>query len=89
MDGSDIKRIVADYAAAALRCKEGGLDGVETVTGGHLIGQFLSPRTNLRSDAFGGSTENRARFGLMVHDAIRKAVGDDWLVGAVAKESKN
>jgi 2,4-dienoyl-CoA reductase-like NADH-dependent reductase (Old Yellow Enzyme family) len=81
MDMSDIKRIVADYAAAALRCKDGGLDGVETVTGGHLIGQFLSPRTNLRSDGFGGSTENRARFGLMVHGAIRKAVGDDWLVG--------
>jgi 2,4-dienoyl-CoA reductase-like NADH-dependent reductase (Old Yellow Enzyme family) len=81
MDMSDIKRIVADYAAAALRCKEGGLDGVETVTGGHLIGQFLSPRTNLRTDGFGGSTENRTRFGLMVHDAIRKAVGDDWLVG--------
>jgi 2,4-dienoyl-CoA reductase-like NADH-dependent reductase (Old Yellow Enzyme family) len=81
MDMSDIKRIVADYAAAALRCKHGGLDGVETVTGGHLIGQFLSPRTNLRSDGFGGSSENRARFGLMVHDAIRKAVGDDWLVG--------
>ena len=81
MDLSDIKRIVADYAAAAVRCKEGGLDGVETVTGGHLIGQFLSPRTNLRSDGFGGSLENRARFGLMVHEAIRKAVGDDWIVG--------
>jgi 2,4-dienoyl-CoA reductase-like NADH-dependent reductase (Old Yellow Enzyme family)/thioredoxin reductase len=81
MDMSDIKRIVADYAAAALRCKEGGLDGIETVTGGHLIGQFLSPRTNLRTDAFGGSSENRARFGLMVHEAIRRAVGDDWLVG--------
>ncbi len=81
MDANDIDRIVADYAAAALRCKDGGLDGVETVTGGHLIGQFLSPRTNLRTDAFGGSTENRARFGLMVHEAIRRAVGDDWLVG--------
>ncbi len=81
MDRHDIDRIVADYAAAALRCKEGGLDGVETVTGGHLIGQFLSPRTNQRTDAFGGSTENRARFGLMVHEAIRKAVGDDFLVG--------
>jgi 2,4-dienoyl-CoA reductase-like NADH-dependent reductase (Old Yellow Enzyme family)/thioredoxin reductase len=81
MDLSDIKRIVADYAAAALRCKDGGLDGVETVTGGHLIGQFLSPRTNLRTDSFGGSSENRARFGLMVHEAIRRAVGDAWLVG--------
>ena len=81
MDAHDIARIVKEYAAAAKRCQEGGLDGVETVTGGHLIGQFFSPRTNRRTDGFGGSTENRARFGLMVHDAIRKAVGDDWLVG--------
>jgi 2,4-dienoyl-CoA reductase-like NADH-dependent reductase (Old Yellow Enzyme family) len=81
MDGADIERIIRDYASAALRCREGGLDGVETVTGGHLIGQFLSPRTNRRKDAFGGSVENRARFGLMAHEAIRKAVGDDMIVG--------
>jgi 2,4-dienoyl-CoA reductase-like NADH-dependent reductase (Old Yellow Enzyme family) len=81
MDRHDIDRIVADYAAAALRCKEGGLDGCETVTGGHLIGQFLSPRTNNRTDGFGGSLENRVRFGLMVHEAIRKSVGDDFIVG--------
>lgn len=81
MDRNDIDRIVADYAAAALRCKEGGLDGCETVTGGHLIGQFLSPRTNRRTDGFGGSLQNRARFGLMVHEAIRRKVGDDYIVG--------
>lgn len=81
MDAHDIARVVKEYAIAARRCQEGGLDGVETVTGGHLIGQFFSPRTNRRTDAFGGSTENRARFGLMVHEAIRRAVGDDWLVG--------
>ena len=81
MDRNDIDRIIADYAAAAVRCKEGGLDGCETVTGGHLIGQFLSPRTNRRTDAFGGSLENRARFGLMVHEAIRSRVGDDYIVG--------
>src|SRR5208283_1699740 len=40
MDAHDIARIVKEYAAAAKRCREGGLDGVETVTGGHLIGQF-------------------------------------------------
>ncbi|TIS55670.1 NADH:flavin oxidoreductase [Mesorhizobium sp.] len=81
MDEADIRRIIRDYASAAVRCREGGLDGVETVTGGHLIGQFLSPRTNKRSDSYGGSVENRARFGLMVHEAIRKAVGDDMIVG--------
>ena len=81
MDLADIQRIIREYAEAAVRCRDGGLDGVETVTGGHLIGQFLSPRTNRRSDGFGGSVENRARFGLMVHEAIRKAVGDDFAVG--------
>lgn len=75
MDDYDIKRIVGEYAGAAVRCIEGGLDGLETVTGGHLIGQFLSPRTNTRSDGYGGSLRNRARFGLMVHEAIRKAIG--------------
>ncbi|TNC09987.1 FAD-dependent oxidoreductase [Methylobacterium terricola] len=81
MDHADIARIIADYAAAARRCAEAGLDGVETVTGGHLIGQFLSPRTNTRTDAYGGSLANRARFGLMVHQAIRAAVGPDFVVG--------
>ena len=81
MDEHDIARVVDDYARAAARCREGGLDGIETLTGAHLIGQFLSPATNHRSDRFGGSVENRCRFGLMVHEAIRKAVGDDFIVG--------
>ena len=81
MDEHDIKRVVEAYAQAALRCKQGGLDGIETFTGAHLIGQFFSPAFNKRTDRFGGSVENRARFGLMVHEAIRERVGDDFLVG--------
>ncbi len=81
IDQADIDRVVADFARAAERCKEGGLDGIETLAGGHLIGQFLSPATNRRTDAYGGSVENRCRFGLQVYEAIRKAVGDDFLVG--------
>ncbi len=81
IDEHDIKRVIADFARAAMRCKEGGLDGIETLAGGHLIGQFLSPATNRRTDAYGGSLENRCRFGLEVYEAIRKAVGDDFLVG--------
>ncbi len=81
MDDHDIDRIVRAYAEAARRCHAGGLDGLETLAGGHLIGQFLSPLTNRRTDRFGGSLENRCRFGLMVHEAIRKAVGDDFPVG--------
>ena len=81
MDERDIARVVADFAEAAARCKEGGLDGIETFTGAHLIGQFLSPATNRRTDRYGGALANRCRFGLMVHEAIRRRVGDDFVVG--------
>ena len=81
MDKSDIRRVVKAFGDAAYRAKQGGLDGMETMIGGHLIGQFLSPVTNHRTDEFGGSMENRCRFGLMVHDEIRNRVGDDFVVG--------
>jgi 2,4-dienoyl-CoA reductase-like NADH-dependent reductase (Old Yellow Enzyme family) len=81
MDEHDIDRVVKAYAAAARRCRDGGLDGIEVLAGGHLIGQFLSPKTNKRTDGFGGSIENRCRFGLMVFDEIRRQVEDDFVVG--------
>lgn len=81
MNDHDIKRVVKYFGEAARRCKDGGLDGLETLSGGHLIGQFFSPRTNARSDIYGGSPTNRARFALMVHEEIRKQVGDDFVVG--------
>ncbi|MEM7425633.1 MAG: FAD-dependent oxidoreductase [Pseudomonadota bacterium] len=81
MDEDDVQRVVKAFAAAARRCKAGGLDGLETLAGAHLIGQFLSPSTNKRTDRYGGSLEKRCTFGLMVYDAIRQAVGDDFIVG--------
>ncbi len=81
MDRHDIDRVVKAFGNAARRCHEGGLDGLETHAGAHLIGQFFSPDTNLRTDGFGGSLENRASFALMVHEQIRKQVGDDFVVG--------
>lgn len=81
MDRHDINRIIKHFGDAAVRAKEGGLDGLETMTAGHLIGQFFSPVTNFRTDDFGGSLENRCRFGLMVHEEIRRRVGDDFIVG--------
>ncbi len=78
----DIRRIIACYARAAQRCREGGLDGVEVIAAAqHLIDAFLSPSVNRRTDAYGGSLENRMRFGLEVFGAIREAVGDDFIVG--------
>jgi 2,4-dienoyl-CoA reductase-like NADH-dependent reductase (Old Yellow Enzyme family) len=81
MDGNDIKRIIAAYAAAALRCKEGGLDGCEVLSHGHLPEQFLSPFTNKRTDGYGGSLDNRLRFTRELLEAIREAVGPDFIVG--------
>ena len=81
MDENDITRVVKAYGAAAKRCQEGGLDGIETLASSHLIGQFLSPQTNKRTDKYGGSLENRCRFGLMVYEEIRRQVGDRFLVG--------
>ncbi|MCP4026023.1 MAG: N-methylproline demethylase, partial [Sphingomonas sp.] len=81
IDEDDIRRIVKSFGDAARRCYEGGLDGLETHAGGHLIGQFFSPDINRRCDRFGGSIENRLRFALMVHEEIRNNVGDDFLIG--------
>ena len=81
MDEHDIARVVKAYGQAARRCEEGGLDGIETLASGHMIGQFLSPKTNHRTDRFGGSLTNRVRFALMVHDEIRRNVSDDFIVG--------
>ena len=81
MDEDDIHRIVEDFANAANRCKAGGLDGLEVIASGHLIDQFWSPATNHRTDKYGGSLENRMRFGRMVFEAMREAVGNEFLLG--------
>ena len=81
MTDHDIRRVVRCFGQAARRCKEGGLDGLETLAGGHLLGQFLSPAVNVRSDRYGGSVENRCRFVLEVHEEIRMQVGDGYIVG--------
>ncbi|WP_338548801.1 FAD-dependent oxidoreductase [Roseovarius phycicola] len=81
MQADDISRVIGDFGQAARRCYEGGLDGCELHITGHLIGQFWSPATNQRSDDFGGSLENRARFGLMVLEEIRRVVTQPFIVG--------
>jgi 2,4-dienoyl-CoA reductase-like NADH-dependent reductase (Old Yellow Enzyme family) len=82
MEDWDFKRVIKAFAAAAERCQKGGLDGVEIIAAAHhLIDSFLSPITNLRTDAYGGSLENRTRFGLEVFAAVRERVGDDFILG--------
>lgn len=77
----DIKRIKSDFAAAALRAKEGGADGVE-LHGAHgfLLMEFLSPLFNRRSDEYGGSEEKRMRLLLEILAEVRAAVGPDFPV---------
>ena len=77
----EILEIEDKFAQAALRAKKAGADGVELIgSAGYLINQFLSPITNQRTDEYGGSFENRARFVLETIEKIREKVGDDYVV---------
>lgn len=77
----EVKQTIRDFADAALRAKKAGFDFVEILSGtGYLISQFLSELTNQRDDEYGGSWENRMRFGLEIAAAVRKAVGKDYPV---------
>jgi 2,4-dienoyl-CoA reductase (NADPH2) len=69
--------ICQKFAEAAVRVKKAGFDLVELHGGtGYLLAEFLSPRTNRRDDAYGGSIENRCRLPLEVISAVKAAVGD-------------
>jgi 2,4-dienoyl-CoA reductase-like NADH-dependent reductase (Old Yellow Enzyme family) len=82
MDREEIARIVRAFADSAVRCREGGLHGVELhAAHSYLFYQFLSPVTNTRDDEYGGSLENRMRFIVEVYRAVRKAVGEDFVIG--------
>jgi 2,4-dienoyl-CoA reductase-like NADH-dependent reductase (Old Yellow Enzyme family)/thioredoxin reductase len=78
----DIDRIINDFADAAERMKAGGMDGIELQVYGHLLDQFWSPLSNDLVGPYGADTlENRMRFPLDVLGAIRKRVGDEFIVG--------
>jgi 2,4-dienoyl-CoA reductase-like NADH-dependent reductase (Old Yellow Enzyme family)/thioredoxin reductase len=81
MEDWDIARIITDYADAAERMKEAGLDGIELQAYGHLMDQFWSDRTNTLDAPYGGSLTNRLRFTHEVLDAVRARVGTDFIVG--------
>lgn len=81
LDQSDIARIVSDFASAARRAQQAGLDGIELCATSHLIDQFWTPLANRRTDEYGGSLDNRLRFTFEVLDAIRAKVGSGFVVG--------
>lgn len=93
LDGAGLAKIKQDFASAARRSVALGFRGIEVhMAHGYLLHQFLSPIANQRSDAYGGSLENRMRFPLEVFDAVKSAVpegmpvwvrvsGTDWVSG--------
>ncbi|WP_372677406.1 NADH:flavin oxidoreductase [Desulfosarcina sp.] len=100
LEKTEIGRITDQYVKAAARAKTAGFDMVELHGGtGYLLAQFLSPRTNQRTDEYGGSLENRQRFALKVVARVKAAVGsvpvgyrflaDEWMPdGLHLEESK-
>lgn len=79
MTRAEIARTVEEFAAAALRAKQAGFDGVQVhFAHGYLLSEFLTPHTNRRSDEYGGSFDKRLRFPLDVLRAVRARVGADF-----------
>lgn len=81
LEQADLDLVVSQFGSAATRAKAAGFDAIE-IHGGHgyLLSSFMSPKTNSRSDNYGGSLENRARLLLRVIGAVRDAVGPDFPV---------
>jgi len=81
LTAADIERTIEDYARCAELAREAGYDGAEIMgSEGYLITEFLSPRTNHRTDDWGGPLENRLRFPVEVVRRVRRRMGDDFLI---------
>ncbi len=84
----EIEDIIKRWAFVAKTAKDTGFDGVQIHSAhGYLCSQFLSPHTNRRTDKWGGSLENRARFLMRLVDEVRAAVGDDFPVAVKLNSS--
>lgn len=82
LDINEIHKIQEEYLEAARRVRQAGFDGIELHGAhGYLIDQFMSPITNKRVDEYGGSIENRMRFGLEIVRKIRSEFGNDFILG--------
>lgn len=78
LETEEVRQTIADFAYAAKRAIEAGADGVEIHgANGYLVHQFLAPDANQRTDAYGGSMKNRARFALDVARAVAEAIGPE------------
>ncbi len=80
----EIQEIVDKFASAAVRARKAGFDGVDiNAASSHLLHNFFSPFWNKRTDAYGGSIENRARFAMEVIGEIKKRAGSDFAVSVI------
>ena len=81
MTKADMDQVAGEFATAAQLCRDAGFDAVEIHMGhGYLLNQFISPLSNRRKDAYGGSAENRVRFPAEVLRRVKQAVGKDMAV---------
>jgi len=82
MDRADMDAVIEGHVLTARHLMAAGFEGIELqMAHGHLLQQFLSPLSNNRDDAYGGSAENRMRFPLEVLQAVRAEVGRDFCLG--------
>ncbi len=82
MDEKTIEEFIQGFIDAASRLQAGGFDGCEVMAShSHLIDQFWSPNSNQRTDAYGGTIENRLRFGVRILEGIRQRVGKNFVIG--------
>ena len=81
MSSRQVRSTIKDYASSAALAQKAGYDGVEVMgSEGYLINQFVSSRTNVRDDEWGGSFDNRIKFPLEIVRSIRKRVGDNFII---------
>ena len=79
MTDDQVEAFIADYIAAAVRCKTAGFDGVELHGAhGYLLSEFLSPQLNRREDSYGGSAENRARILWEIIEGVHQRCGREF-----------
>lgn len=88
MTEAEIEEMIAAHIAAAVRCRKAGFQGVEVWAAYHsLLDQFWTPWSNRRTDRWGGSLENRTRLSRSIIEGIRRACGEDFIVGLAISTS--
>ena len=88
MTVAEIEELIEAHIAAAIRCQKSGFQGVEVWAAYHsLLDQFWTPWSNTRDDEWGGSLENRTRFSRRIIEGIRRACGEDFIIGLAVSTS--